>query len=215
VRTVLVRLSGLFLLIVFFWSIFDQSYSTWTLFARDYLILDTFFGRIPPDAIQGINPILIVIMTPFFAWLWRKTDRGEERRLSSPKKMLIGFVLVILCMGLMTVAGFIAVGSKISILWEVVAYILITMAELCISVIGLQLAFEEAPDHMKSLITGVFLFTVFIGDILAGWFARIYTEIAPGNYFGLMTIMIIVVTIAFYFVGRRFEHKTGLKAGNI
>jgi len=32
------------LLVVFFWSIFDQSYSTWTLFARDYMILDISIG---------------------------------------------------------------------------------------------------------------------------------------------------------------------------
>jgi proton-dependent oligopeptide transporter, POT family len=206
-RATLVRLSGLFLLIVFFWSIFDQSYSTWTLFARDYMVLDTFFGRIPPDAIQGLNPILIVIMSPFFAWLWMKTDRNKVKPLSSPRKMLFGFVMVILCMVVMTVAGFLAAGSKVSILWEVSAYILITAAELCISAIGLQLAFEEAPEHMKSMITGVWLCTVFFGDILAGLFSRVYTQTTPGNFFGMMTIMIAIVTAAFYQVGKRFERK--------
>ena len=220
-RTTLVRLSGLFLLIVFFWSIFDQSYSTWTLFARDYMVLETFVGRIPPDAIQGLNPILIVIFTPLFAWIWSRTDRDEKNKLSSPRKMLIGFFLVILCMAVMTVAGFIpqkdAAGvviesTKVSILWEACAYILITMAELCISVIGLQLAFEEAPDHMKSMITGVWLFTVFLGDMLAGWFSRIYTVTTPGYYFGMMTIMIAMVTVIFYFIGRRFDHKAPANA---
>jgi POT family proton-dependent oligopeptide transporter len=204
------RLSGLFLLIVFFWSIFDQSYSTWTLFARDYINLPfiTWFGynkTIPPDAIQGFNPVLIVLMTPLAAWIWSKTDT-DSKRLASPKKMLIGFFLVILCQVLMTVAGFMGVDSKVSIMWEVVAYILITAAELCISVVGLQLAFEEAPEHMKSMITGVWLFTVFLGDMLAGVFSRYYTDTTPGNYFGAMTIMIAVVTVLFYFVGRRFEH---------
>ncbi len=206
-RATLVRLSGLFLLIVFFWSVFDQSYSTWTLFARDHMVLDTFVGRIPPDAIQGLNPILIVIMSPFFAWLWIKTDRNTARPLSSPRKMLIGFVLVLLCMVLMTVAGFLATGSKVSILWEVGAYVLITAAELCISAIGLQLAFEEAPEHMKSMITGVWLCTVFLGDILAGLFSRLYTQTTPGNFFGMMTVMIAIVTVAFYQVGKRFERK--------
>jgi POT family proton-dependent oligopeptide transporter len=205
-RRIVLRICLLFVLIVFFWSIFDQSYSTWTLFARDYMILDTFVGRIPPDAIQGINPVLIVLMTPLFAWLWGKTDRSEKYHLSSTRKMLIGFVLVILCMGLMSIAGYIAVSSKVSILWEAFAYLLITAAELCISVIGLQLAFEEAPEHMKSVITGIWLFTVFLGDTLASWFSRIYTDTSPGNYFGIMTIMIAVVTVLFYFVGRRFEH---------
>lgn len=206
-RATLVRLSGLFLFIVFFWSIFDQSYSTWTLFARDYLVLDTWFGRIPPDAIQGLNPILIVIMSPFFAWLWMKTDRNKARPLSSPRKMLIGFVLVLLCMVLMTVAGFLATSSKVSILWEVGAYVLITAAELCISAIGLQLAFEEAPESMQSMITGVWLCTVFLGDILAGLFSRLYTQTTPGNFFGMMTVMIAIVTVAFYQVGKRFERK--------
>jgi len=210
-RAVLIRLSGLFLLIIFFWSIFDQSYSTWTLFARDYMILDIkifdWTWNIPPDAIQSLNPVLIVIMTPLFAWLWSKTDKDEAHRLSSPLKMLIGFLLVVLCMGLMAVAGYIGINDKVSIMWEFGAYILITMAELCISVVGLQLAFEEAPERMKSMITGIWLSTVFLGDALAAWFSRIYTETTPGNYFLAMTIMISIVTIIFYFVGGKFDHK--------
>jgi POT family proton-dependent oligopeptide transporter len=209
-RKVLIRLSGLFLLVVFFWSIFDQSYSTWTLFARDYMILDinifSWTWSIPPDAIQSLNPVLIVIMTPLFAWIWSKTDKDEIRKISSPRKMLFGFILVILCMGLMTIAGYIGIKERVSIMWELGAYLLITMAELCISVVGLQLAFEEAPDRMKSMITGVWLCTVFLGDSLAAWFSRIYTETTPGNYFGMMTIMIAVVTVLFYYVGKRFEH---------
>lgn len=169
------------------------------------MILDTPFGAMAPDQIQGFNPVLIVLMTPLAAWVWSKTDT-DKKRLASPKKMLIGFGLVALCMGVMTVAGFIGVTQKVSILWEVVAYILITAAELCISVVGLQLAFEEAPDSMKSMITGLWLCTVFLGDILAGIFSRYYTDMAPGSYFGAMTIMIVIVAIAFYFVGRRFEH---------
>jgi POT family proton-dependent oligopeptide transporter len=207
-RQVLVRLSGLFLLVIFFWSVFDQAYSTWTLFARDYMILDTPFGRIPPDAVQGLNPVFIIVLTPFFAWLWSRTDKDETHRLSSPKKMLIGFFLVILCMVTMSTAGFFAVEQKVSILWEVAAYILMTMAELCISVIGLQMAFEEAPDRMKSVITGIWLFTVTLGNILAGYFARIYTQTTPGVYYALMTGIIVVVTILFYFVGKRFERTS-------
>lgn len=208
-RGTLIRLSGLFLLVVFFWSIFDQSYSTWTLFARDYMILDIGIGswswRVPPDAVQGINPVLIVILTPLFAWIWSRTDKDEEHRLSSPRKMLVGFALVAVCMGVMTLAGYRGVIAKVSILWEAGAYLLITAAELCISVVGLQLAFEEAPEHMKSMITGVWLFTVFLGDTLAAWFSRLYTDMTPGDYFGAMTILMLVVTVAFYYIGRRFE----------
>jgi len=210
-RTALFRISGLFVLIVFFWSVFDQSYSTWTLFARDYMILDfklfNWSVHVPPDAIQSLNPFLIIVMTPLFAWIWSKTDKDETHKLSSPRKMLFGFFLVILCMALMSLAGYLGIKAKVSILWELGAYILITMAELCISVVGLQLAFEEAPERMKSMITGIWLFTVFLGDTLAALFSRIYTATTPGNYFSMMTVMIMVVTVIFYYVGKRFEHK--------
>jgi proton-dependent oligopeptide transporter, POT family len=214
-RTTLVRLSGLFLMIVFFWSVFDQSYSSWTLFARDYMNLDItilqWSWHIPPDAIQSINPILIVAMTPLFAWIWARTDRSKALRLSSPKKMLLGFFLVMLCMGTMTVAGFLGVSSKISILWEIGAYVLMTMAELCISVVGLQLAFEEAPDHMKSMITGIWLFTVFLGDTLAALFARLYTSTTPANFFGALTILMTLVAFIFFLIGRRFDQSKAAK----
>lgn len=221
VRQILVRLSGLFILIVFFWSVFDQAYSTWTLFARDHLILDSptlidvinyipfvNIERIAPDAVQAINPLLILIMTPFFVWMWKKTDSGERRLLSSQQKMLIGFVLVIFSMLTLSMAGFVAGDGRVSLIWEFGAYVLMTAAELCISVIGLQLAFEEAPNHMKSVITGVFLGTVAVGNIFSGIFARWYTQMDPGYYFLLMAGMISVVTIAFYFVGKRFDQGT-------
>lgn len=214
VRATLVRLSGLFILIIFFWSVFDQAYSTWTLFARDHLILENLplFGTVPADAVQGINPVLIVIMTPFFAWMWKKTDKGKKRLLSSPQKMLIGFGLVVLSMLTLSLAGYIAGDGRVSLMWEFGAFVLMTMAELCISVIGLQLAFEEAPNHMKSVITGVFLGTVAVGNLFASIFARWYTQMDPGPYFLLMAGMIAVVTVAFYFVGKQFDRGTSTNA---
>ena len=217
VRATLARLSGLFILIIFFWSVFDQAYSTWTLFARDHFILENLpiFGTVPADAVQGINPVLIVLMTPLFAWMWKKTDKGEKRLLSSPQKMLIGFGLVILSMLTLSLAGFIAGDGRVSLWWEFGAYVLMTMAELCISVIGLQLAFEEAPNHMKSVITGVFLGTVFAGNILSGMFARMYTQMEPGYYFLMMAGLIAVVTIAFYFVGKRFDQGSSINSNPV
>ena len=208
-RKIIWRILGLFSLIIFFWSIFDQSYSTWTLFARDYLNLETFIGKIDADALQSANPILILIITPLFAWFFTRVDKSEKYNLTGPRKMLIGFVLVIICMGVMSIAGFLAVHERISMMWEIASYVLITMAEVCISITGLQLAYEEAPHHMKSFITGLWLVTISIADVLAGLFARVYTKVQPGEYFAGMTVMIAIVTIAFYFVGRKFDKQPG------
>jgi len=65
------------------------------------------------------------------------------------------------------------------------------------------------------MITGFWLFTVFLGDILAGWFSRIYTQTTPGNFFGIMTILILIVTLVFYPVSKRFERKPAKLGGNM
>src|SRR5262249_24080542 len=43
--------------------------------------------------------------------------------------------------------------NKVSILWQALAYLLLTVAEILISVTGLELAFVAAPQSMKSFVT--------------------------------------------------------------
>ena len=89
---VLRRIFGLFIVVAFFWSIFDQSATTWTLFARDHLDLNFFGLQLTPDQIQGLNPILILLLLPPITMLWHLLARlGLELRPTD--KMLIGFVL--------------------------------------------------------------------------------------------------------------------------
>ncbi|OGF21518.1 hypothetical protein A2257_03715 [Candidatus Falkowbacteria bacterium RIFOXYA2_FULL_38_12] len=60
---------------------------------------------------------------------------------------------------------------------------------------------------MKSQLTSIFLFTAFVGDILAGLMASIYPTMTPANYFGLLTAMMMVVSVIFYFVAKNYDKK--------
>lgn len=236
---VLRRIFGLFVVVTFFWSIFDQSATTWTLFAKDHLALDVFnhppgtwqhslltFARdrlgidlfetsLPPDLLQTINPVLIVLLLPPITLLWHYLARiGYDLRPTS--KMLIGFVLTTITMAIMSAAGFLAADSgKVSVLWEVVAYLLITVAEICISVVGLELAFTAAPATMKSFVTACWLLTVFFANIINAQVTPLYgqtvlgVELSPGRYFALFALIMIPVTGAFVVMARRFNRPTG------
>lgn len=160
-----------------------------------------------PDQFQALNPWLIVALTPIFNLMW-----GWLGIKKATSKMMIGYILTAVCMGIMALAGFLALEHKVTVMWLVAAYVVVTFAELCISIVGLELAFTEAPKHMKSQVTSVFLFTVFVGDILAGLLASVYPKMTPGTYFGLLTAMMIVVAVVFYGVARNFERqKVALK----
>lgn len=202
-RKALVGLSGIFTLLVFFWAIFDQASSTWVYFARDYLNL---YGM-APDMLQGLNPVLVVVLTPLFANVWSWWGKRRGREFSATDKMMIGFVLVIICMVTMGIAGWLAVssGTKVSSIWEMAAYVIVTLAELCISVVGLEMAYSEAPSRMKGTITAVFLFTVFIGNFLAGAMSAVYPHVNPGTYFMGLAVLMVVIAMIFRKVARRFE----------
>lgn len=212
-RVVFRRIIGLFIVVTFFWSIFDQAASTWTQFARDSLDLELFGWKLTPDQIQGLNPVLILLLLPPITMLWHLLA-GLGLKLRPTDKMLIGFVLTAITMGIMSVAGYRAADlGRISVLWEVVSYVLITVAEICISVVGLELAFSAAPATMKSFVTACWLLTVFFGNILNSFITPLYgSEIAllgvaltPGPYFGLFALLMVPVTAAFVLVSRRFN----------
>lgn len=210
---VLRRIIGLFVVVTFFWSIFDQAASTWTQFARDHLDLDLFGWKLTPDQIQGLNPILIVLLLPPITVFWHLLA-GLGLKLRPTDKMLIGFVLTAITMGIMSVAGYRAAEvGRVSVLWEVVPYLLITVAEICISVVGLELAFSAAPATMKSFVTACWLLTVFFGNILNSFITPLYdaeipwlgVALSPGPYFGLFALLMVPVTLAFVLMSRRFN----------
>ncbi len=234
---VLRRILGLFVVVAFFWSIFDQSASTWTLFARDNLDLNVFdyqegtwqwrtmaaardylhinlFGtQLTPDQIQGLNPVLILLLLPPITVLWHLLA-GIGLQLRPTDKMLIGFVLTGLTMGIMSYAGHRSAAlGKVSVLWEVIPYVLITVSEICISVVGLELAFSAAPAKMKSFITACWLLAVFVGDLLNSVVTPLYGNeipiagitLSPGLYFGIFALLMIPVTLAFVLVAHRFN----------
>ena len=47
--------------------------------------------------------------------------------------------------------------ERVTVWWQVLAYLIPTVAEILISVTGLELAFVAAPPSMKSFVTGLWL----------------------------------------------------------
>ena len=104
-----------------------------------------------------------------------------------------------------------AAASHISMLWQVIPYILMTVAEVCISVVGLELAFAAAPPAMKTFMTACWLMAVFVGNTFNGFITPLYNttflgfSLTPDWYFLWFTLAMIPVTLAFIAMSRRFN----------
>jgi POT family proton-dependent oligopeptide transporter len=220
---VLGRIAGLFLLIAFFWSIFDQSASTWIFYARASMNLDFFGHPIDPDQVQAFNALFIIALLPFIQLFWNYLiNRGIHVRATD--KIIAGFLITAACMGVMALSAYLAGAAtltgqagayewsvadadKVTIWWQILAYLLLTVAEIFISVTGLELAYTAAPKSMTGFVTGCWLFTVFAGDLMTAYIARLYVAMQPVLYFSMLTVLMLVVAVAFVFVARRFNRK--------
>ena len=90
--------------------------------------------------------------------------------------------------------------------WMFLAFLVITVAEILISVTGLELAFVVAPQSMKGFVTGCWLVTVAIANFFINApIAGIYPLMNPGNYFLMLAGFGLLVAVLFLPVSRRFE----------
>lgn len=163
---------------IFFFIAFEQSGVSLTLLAEQHVDkVIPFLGNLHYSAswFQIINPMAILILAPLFAALWpvlRK--KGYEPPV--PLKMAIG--LIILAVGfiaLLPAAQMLDAGTQnISPLWLVLAYVIFTMGELCLSPIGLSMVSKLAPLKFTCLLMATWFLASSIGGVMAGYMGSLY-----------------------------------------
>lgn len=96
--------------------------------------------------------------------------------------------------------------QRVTVWWQVFAYLIITVAEILISVTGLELAFVAAPQSMKSFVTACWLAVVFLANFLINApITQLYPIMAPGVYFAMLAAAMLVVVVVFQPIAARFN----------
>jgi POT family proton-dependent oligopeptide transporter len=212
----LAPLFGVFLLIVFFWVVYEHNDIQWVFFARDHmdLTLPSWLGgaTLAPDQFQFINSILVLILAPLSATLWLRVD-PSGRKFPATSKIFIGFLFTAAAPASMALAALQAEGgSKVSPLWIVLAYVLLTAGEVLVYGTGLDFSYSQAPKDMKSTITAVFLVTNALGNFVNILYAPMYERkdgkgisLTAVEFFACDTAIVLIAAVVFYFVGRKFN----------
>jgi dipeptide/tripeptide permease len=96
--------------------------------------------------------------------------------------------------------------ERVTAWWEILAYFVITLSEILISVTGLELAFVAAPPSMKSFVTACWLVTVGLANLFINApITRLYSHMDPGPYFSMLAAALGVVTVIFIPLAIRFN----------
>ena len=176
-------------IVIFFWFSFHQNGLTLTFFAKEYTDLNLFGMPITAELFQSLNPFFVVFLTPVvMAVFARQRARGKEP--STPKKIAIGMGIAATGFIIMAVGSFVsdlplhqdivAAGTspvKVTPLLLMATYLVLTIAELYISPLGISFVSKVAPPKYQGIMQGGWLGATAIGNQLLFIGAVLYESI--------------------------------------
>src|SRR5579885_955623 len=169
-----------YVFVAIFWSLWEQSNGqTWTLQATSDLMDKHLFGflagvpglgalvqlQLLPAQIQFVNAVFIILLVPVFQFgiypLW-----GRFARVTPLRKINAGlFVIAASYLIVAWIENRIMHGHRVSIWWQILAFLVLPAAEVLISITALEFAYSQAPLAMKSfLMAAMYLFAVAFGN---------------------------------------------------
>ena len=159
---------------VVFWTLFEQAGSSLTLFADRNTNLSVFgLFSISAGQTQFFNAFFIVVLAPIMAKLWTTlARRGREPGI--PVKF--GLALIGVGAGfLFLVWGTTFAGAdfKVGIWWLAGLYFIHSVAELCISPVGLSMITKLSIARIVGMMMGVWFLSISCAQYVAGVVAQV------------------------------------------
>ena len=207
------NLASIYVFIAVFWALFDQTGSSWILQAQkmDRIL----FGfELLPSQIQAANPLLIMLLAPLFSnvvypFLSRFLVLTELR------KMTIGLFLTVIAFA---IPGYIQTqldnDLAMNITWQLFSYVLLTSAEVMVSITCLEFSYTQAPKTMKSFVMAFYFLSVAIGNLFTSavnFFIQNddgTSKLAGADYFWFFSGLMFITAVLFLFASHRYQKRT-------
>jgi POT family proton-dependent oligopeptide transporter len=209
-------LANLFSLVPFaamFWALWQQNFSSWVIQA-EHMDRHLFGQEWLPNQIQTVNPVFILIMLPVFSY-WFYPLINKVFRLTPLRKFGMGLftnAFAFMIVGWIQVR--IDAGQTPNIIWQILAFVVLTAGEIMVSVTHLEFAYTQAPKKMKSLVMCTYLAAVALGNLFtAGVNSFIQNpdgtvKLQGANYFFFFVILMLATSVLFLLVARFYRGKT-------
>ncbi|MDR0795257.1 MAG: peptide MFS transporter [Tannerella sp.] len=175
-------LFAVYAVVIFFWFSFHQNGVTLTLFANEYtqmLKINLGFTTLEgAEVFQVFNPLFVVMLTPLvmalFGWM-----RAKGIEISTPKKIALGMGIAAASFALMAVGSIglpgyaerVAMGglddaARVTPWLLIGTYLILTIAELFISPLGIAFVSKVAPPQYQGIMQGGWLSATALGNQL-------------------------------------------------
>jgi POT family proton-dependent oligopeptide transporter len=209
---VVCKLIIIYIFVAMFWSLFDQTGSSWVLQAEK-MNLNWLGINWLPSQLQAANPMLIMIFIPLFTSVIYPLA-NKVVNVTPLRKISAGFFIAATSFALAAWNQTrIAAGLSPSIGWQALCYVIITAAEVLVSITCLEFSYTQAPTKMKSFIMAIFMLSISIGNAFTAIVNAVIqsrhgaTMLAGPNYYWFFTGMMLVTAVIFVFVAMAYRPR--------
>jgi len=174
---------------------------------------------IGPEVFQSFNPLFIVALTPLvmgvFSWL-----NSKNMEPSTPKKIGIGMIIaslgfvIVLIASLKLVSPYLLDGNvpgedmRVSPYWLMSSYLILTIAELFLSPMGLSFVSKVAPERFQGLMQGGWLMATAVGNKLLFVGSLMWGRIDLYMLWGIFIICCLLSALFIFSIMKKLEAAT-------
>ncbi len=210
---------SVFALIPPFWAMFDQHSSTWVLQAKAMEPWKLGKFVVGGEEMQSVNPLLVLLLVPLVTLVLYPVC-GRFLRVTPLRRIGVGmFIAGLSYVVVAWIQQRIDAGERLSVLWQWVPYLILTTAEVLVSTTGLEFAYTQAAQSMKSTMMSFWLLTVAAGNFLVVLITKYGGKtgsdaVTPGRFltYALMTFGVAAV---FVFVAMAYRYREQPKATHV
>ncbi len=176
-------------------------------------------NSISPEVFQSFNPLFIVALTfpvmGFFNWLNKK-----DKEPSTPRKIGYGMIIAAIGFTLVLISSLnlpspldlagqpVADSSRVSPYWLVSTYLILTVAELCLSPMGLSFVSKVAPVRFQGLMQGGWLLATAVGNKLLFVGTWAWDKLHLWELWSIFVICCILSAIFIFSIMKKLENAT-------
>ena len=193
-----------------FWCLYDQQSSVWTLQATK-MRLDL---HLTPETMNAVNPLEIMMFIPLFDRVIYPKLESWGWDISPLRRMSWGMVLTAVSFsvsGLVesTIQRRVSDGLEpISVLWQLPQITILSVAEIFVSVTGLEFAYATSPDRLKAFLMALFLLTTAVGDFFSGMlYSTVFVGVDRALVMHICALLMLGNLCLFFFVSRWWEAR--------
>jgi dipeptide/tripeptide permease len=161
---------------------------------------------INPELFQSLNALFVVAFTPLIVLLFGALAM-RKREVSTARKMFYGLCLTTLSLLLMALGGMFSDdgAEKVSGMWLVGFYGIITVGELLLSPMGLSLVTKLAPKRLVGLAMGGWFLATAFGNNFSGFFGGIQHMMSPVAFFLVLAAIAAAVALFIFLLLERLD----------